>query len=67
MLAMTRTATSPAGGIGTFIGASAAGIGGPVSAHIRANARSRSATAGPRTAIPVSRQGSIPRAGSPTQ
>ena len=64
---MTRTATSPAGASASRVGSSAAAIGGPASAHIRANADSRSATAGPRSAMPVSRQGSMPRAGSPTQ
>ena len=68
MLAMTRTDTSPSGESLVPCGhAPRAGSGTPVSAHILENASSRSATAGPRSEMPVSRQGSMPRAGSPTQ
>ena len=42
------------------------GSGSPAAAQASANALSMSATAGPRTSSPVSRQGSSPRAGSPT-
>ena len=67
-LAITRSAMCPAGAARSRASREAPGAGDPAaSAHIRANASSSAATAGPRTATPVSRQGSIPRAGSPTQ
>ena len=52
---------------GAALARSSSGSGSPAAAHESANASSRSATAGPRISMPVSRHGSTPRAGSPTQ
>ena len=65
MSAITRNAMSPAGVSSSRDGSSSDGSGSPVSAQTVANAVSMSATAGPRTSTPVSRQGSVPRSGSP--
>ena len=47
IVAMTRSATSPAGGISEAAGNSSSGTGAPLVAHESANAASTSATAGP--------------------
>ena len=64
--ASTRSATSPASTIASGSDNSSAASGGPIAAHIWANACSMPATPGPRTSMPVSRHGAMPFAGSPS-
>ena len=65
---MTRTATSPPGSISSRESSSPGGIFSPHAvSQTLAKAASMSATAGPRISTPVSRHGSMPFSGRPTQ
>ena len=66
-VATTRTGTSPTAGASWSWVSSSSDSGMPVAAQTRAKASSTSATAGPRISMPVSRQGSMPRLGLPSQ
>lgn len=64
---MTRRRVCPAADIRSRGSRSPSGIGGPAVCQAREKACSTSATAGPSSCTPVSRQGGVPFAGLPAQ